>query len=544
MPDEPDTIIERAGPFGTPDGARAPIDDLLNHFVTFPSGEAFQGLATRADDLTARVIVGRKGSGKTAYLTRLRAHASTADDLYADRIQGDLPSTADIVAVCQLYDESTLTEAWSSIWKRAILRSVVSHLLFRPQLSQHVVLEHRDLLETGFDALLTRRFRTPLSIYSQLIEIVNTFPTRHKLDEYLHHPEWAELEYVLGEVLRDCPPVCLYLDAIDDEYAHAPMYWLRCQKGLFYQVMKFLRDSSIGGRLHIIICIRDVVFSSVLRSEHALRYRNEPHVRVLDWDVAATRHFLREKLAGLPAHYFPPRLSKGSRTVDKWLGVSTIRNEVRSIDEPIEGYLLRHTRLIPRDLVTLGNLLCDYIARERRGDQRNGGTSRYRPLDEESIREAVSRASRWFGHEQLQICANQIASDSVPRNAARQGYSDFYIAGEEYSRGLKHELSELIRMVGADVFGPDELESMRVEGEKTFGEQTDALAVLWQNGLIGFASAQGGAATFYSAGGLDSFHLPLGEDRYVFHPCLIETVGLRPVGTDPVRPAPFPGYDG
>ena len=62
------------------------------------------------------------------------------------------------------------------------------------------------------------------------------------------------------------------------------MYWLKCQEGLFYQVMRMLRDHKLGGRLHVVICIRDIVMSSVYRSEHAPRYYNEPHIRVLNWD--------------------------------------------------------------------------------------------------------------------------------------------------------------------------------------------------------------------------------------------------------------------
>ena len=55
---------DQEGPFGIPDGARA---SLNGNFVTFPS-EA-QGLSTRPNDFRARIIVGRKGAGKTLYLS-------------------------------------------------------------------------------------------------------------------------------------------------------------------------------------------------------------------------------------------------------------------------------------------------------------------------------------------------------------------------------------------------------------------------------------------------------------------------------------------
>ena len=80
------------------------------------------------------------------------------------------------------------------------------------------------------------------------------------------------------------------------KYASAPMYWLQCQKGLFFRAMRFLRDQHFGGRLHVIVCVRDHVMASVLRSEHQNRYRGEPHITTLGWEYAASEFFLKEKI--------------------------------------------------------------------------------------------------------------------------------------------------------------------------------------------------------------------------------------------------------
>src|SRR4051812_10176733 len=45
-----------AAPFGNPDGARESLGALLDQFVDFAGEEGFGALATRADDLRARVI--------------------------------------------------------------------------------------------------------------------------------------------------------------------------------------------------------------------------------------------------------------------------------------------------------------------------------------------------------------------------------------------------------------------------------------------------------------------------------------------------------
>jgi len=113
---------------------------------------------------------------------------------------------------------------------------------------------------------------------------VNSHNTENHVVRYLEDPAWDDLEDVLAETVRSSRPVFFYLDAVDETFINAPAYWLRCQEGLFLQVMRQLRNPKFGGRLHVVICIRDIVLSSIYRSEHAPRYQDEPHIRVLSWD--------------------------------------------------------------------------------------------------------------------------------------------------------------------------------------------------------------------------------------------------------------------
>jgi hypothetical protein len=53
------------GPFGNPDGSRAALQDVLSQFVDFEDTPSHAALATPADDLSARVLVGKMGAGKT-----------------------------------------------------------------------------------------------------------------------------------------------------------------------------------------------------------------------------------------------------------------------------------------------------------------------------------------------------------------------------------------------------------------------------------------------------------------------------------------------
>jgi hypothetical protein len=74
-------------------------------------------------------------------------------------------------------------------------------------------------------------FRRPRSIYSQVRDIINQRHTAHQLSAYLDDPLWDDLEDLLGDVVGQCKPIYFYLDALDEEFSHAPMYWLKCQEG-------------------------------------------------------------------------------------------------------------------------------------------------------------------------------------------------------------------------------------------------------------------------------------------------------------------------
>ena len=338
--------LDPVGPFGNPDGSRADIEDLISEFVDFGGNPAYGHLATRANDSKVRVIVGKLGAGKTVYLRRLQDFQAHQDSVYADVPQQSLPKTEVIVKACQWFSDRVLVEKWMQIWERAIMRSLVSHLLRNPNLRQQVRDDQAAEIEQSYGRLLGD-FRRPRSIYSEVRDIINQQRGAHQLSAYLDDPLWDDLEDLLGEVLSQCKPIYFYLDAIDEEFSHAPMYWLKCQEGLFYQVMRLLRDHKLGGRLHVVVCIRDIVMSSVYRSEHAPRYYNEPHIRVLTWDRSSLLYLLEQKLRRLPASLLMQRSTSGHPTIHDWLGVNGSWPGPNG-DASIEDYLLSHTRLIPR----------------------------------------------------------------------------------------------------------------------------------------------------------------------------------------------------
>ena len=120
-------------PFGNPDGSRSDIREVVSNFVSFEELNLATGLGIRPEDLSVRVIVGAKGSGKTVYLRRLRAAAVENDSVYASTVQQDLPSTSNIVKFCQCFGRMDLTEKWMKLWYCAILRCLVTHVMSSKQ---------------------------------------------------------------------------------------------------------------------------------------------------------------------------------------------------------------------------------------------------------------------------------------------------------------------------------------------------------------------------------------------------------------------------
>ena len=126
----------------------------------------------------------------------------------------------------------------------------------------------------------------------------------------------------------------------------------------------------------------------------------------------------------------------------------------------------------------------------------------------------------------------------LPRNAAQQGFAETYTAGDEYSRGPKEVLVQAIRDVRSDVVGAGRVIELGETVQSALESDSDVLSILWQHGLLGYRDRDSidGHSDFYSLGGVDRFHLPLGREQYVFHPCLIDRTGLTPASSIPVLP--------
>ena len=220
-----------------------------------------------------------------------------------------------------------------------------------------------------------------------------------------------------------------FLDGHDEEFASAPMYWLRCQKGLFYETMRLLRHGKLGGRVHVVISIRDLVLSSVLRSEHAPRYIGDPHIRVLAWDYSSAKFLLEHKVQSLRPEYWLGSVQP--QDLGQWCGLDTITNSYGVVEDS-SRYVLRHTQMVPRDVVLFGNHF-SAVVQHASAEGRDA-------LDPSELKKVVSDLAFFSAMTQLEMVANHLKSDDMPLHVSRMGLTELYTSNVELQRSFVEDL--------------------------------------------------------------------------------------------------------
>lgn len=517
-------------PFGNLDGARS---ELISNsgFVLFDDERTWGALATRPDDRRARIFVGRKGSGKTLFLRQMNV-AAGKDGLYCVPIHEMPPATELVVGFCKRFShEGYLIEKWGRVWRCAIFRSLVSHLLKSRELSNRLQADIREVLATRFSELLPE-FITPVSISSQVEDLLQALGNPRAMNIFLYHPMWEELRTIVAQAFDRLPPVMLFVDAIDDAFDRAPWYWLRCQHGLLWAVLQLLHDGELSNRLHVVIALRDVVFVSDKDTEHGVRRDDPTYFRILKWNKKAIDFFLSQKLKTLDKVYFRGRPEVEGRTVASWIGLNEIWNPKYKQKEPIVQYLLRHTRMLPRDVVVLGNHLCQALA-----DESITTTEEISAC----VRRVVSECAARFGNEQLRICSNEIVSQMIPYGMTGIDQYSAYLDNPPLTDEVSEDIRNVIRGIGSNRFSCEQLGAARAAWKERLRnkydvEGTDVFEVLWRNQLLGCRMRvdQVPKDVFFTdhAPGAG---LPTG-DQYLFHPVITDVLGINGTGEEPVVP--------
>ena len=195
------------------------------------------------------------------------------------------------------------------------------------------------------------------------------------------------------------------------------------------------------------------------------------------------------------------------------------------MDERLSDYVLRHTRLNPRDVIIMGNALLD-LAEDPKG---------YLTTPDSVIREHVARVSQRFATAALAQAGNQILTNVMPWDASRHFYMEAYVLenvtslenvvnADEYSAdAVVRELLSVLRRSGSELITEGQRVELDAEADRRFGTGCEFTNVLWQNRLLGYATERGGAR-FYSGDVADDTTLPPDGRTYVLNSILLDLV--------------------
>lgn len=562
-------------PFGSGEGAK---EDPQNFLVITSSGiPPFIDLGMK--DLTIRVISGRKGSGKTYYSRIMERAAVDWDDVLCIRPTPPAKVQPTLIKTFtkNLRDVGEISSIWQDVWRKAFYHSFLSQIFyeFNPSIStrsaQFPAIERaRRKYKDQFREIskpLRRNssigFKSPRCVYASVAEICNSCLSIEHFHSFLHNPAWNDLIALANSVLTEMPPVVYYLDAIDDDFRHAPAAYLDCQKGLYYACKDIANDAVLRKKLIVTITLRDLVYSAVISNENRLKNMDTPDVLHLNWTREAIQDFFEQKILTLKKKFsdanesevyekvFTTRSDSNARMV--FFGIETIPNKIRGIDEDVLDYVIRHTRNCPREVVEMGNA----IARSFYTNSASGDFQR-----DKLIRKAVASKARDIASETLSVSANFLAAsifgiDYVQDTFDTQAtYADSQPGKDrgkekdtfetEMAGYFKEHLRNVLVTLDKDVFTLDEF----YDAQKGTQFQMDGISenrykmdkmehVLWTQGLIGYRefSPEGIVLKdhFYTDSSIaHGYLLPINHKVFVLHPCLIDYLQIHPVNAHPV----------
>ena len=508
--------MHRQNPFGDPDGAHISLEDSVSPFIENDYG-TFSSVITSQKVKDVRVVVGAKGAGKTMYLTKLSSFISESEpDAYVVLSGTELPST-DAVSNFSSIQPDLITERWTKLWKCAITRSLVSHILCSEKLNSLISdAEKTELRNYEGDDALFPHVKCTLDVYSEIKDVLKKNVTTHQIEKYIDQIGWDELDNLLCRVLSKLPDVIFLIDCADEEFHRSPRHWMWFQKGLFYRTIKNIRSEHYKKKFSVICSIRDQVFFEVLEDDRS-KYVNSSNILYLKWDYCSIRSFFMKKIEELEPCYFVN--NNAGKTIQNWVGICQIYNTSRGKREKIEEYIIRHTRLTPRDIVQIANQLST-IKREL--SEVSLSQKKQHGIISQFIREKVIRESRNFGKE--------LIKDSIVDFISKMQINPPQLnAVHKYENAPVSLFCNCVKALGTELLSWRQLCKLRKSIQLSFNEEYNVRVmpnvlfdILWQKGGIGYLE--------YNERGIDrecffvdhsmTIELPQAKDNYVFSPCV------------------------
>jgi hypothetical protein len=513
--------------FGAPDAAHpeptvAEDDQLSSMAVAYiPVGPAHAARARSA----ARVVYGRRGTGKSHRLKSMAAECIDRGDVSAGRPDNNPPST-EFVKDIAMRAGSDAQDVWEALWTKSILLAGASQVLsahwgdpatVRLAASYRLLLDHPEQPRS--------RRRTPYSMANWLL---SRFQTPTAIRTFSKKIEWNTFEDELSLCLDVFSPVHFFLDGIDEVEHRDPVGWMACQQGLLAAVTR-LASMNDWRHLRTVVAMREGQVNVLISGNNGEKWKDSPYLEPLVWDGVDCRRFLEEKIDRLDQKWLSE--PKDPDPIRRWLGVTEIHNGALNVVESAASYILRHTMLVPRDIVVMGNTVSWEIDRLS-SEQRASPDARV-----EAIRRGVHVAAQQVANTAMGIAAVEMA-----RAAYTLVEGTAPITGDTVQSTLRTRLIALLSQVPCDRPSLAQISRLigQLDDELGAGVGDQAFASLWRLRVIG-VSTEGSGASFYGWSAFDSDALPM-VDRYVFHACIphlcrVHDAEMATVGPLPVYPS-------
>jgi len=515
-------------PFGSPDGA----SQDPGTFIRFSNAGVWRDLAFQDRDRRVRIFVGRRGSGKSRYLRKMQL--SVQDEGLLDYLQRDTAITLTNLHWMHkaFSDRAERLEMWQDLWSCAVYGGVAS-FLFNTELGS----ESKSSLTDRDRYFIEKEVRNFIPegpreqpIVGVLNNILSTYNDRSRLVEFVKDPKWFSIESIVLDVIKDSTPLFAFIDALDDNYGDAPAESTDAQVGLLIWILKKVVDASVKNRLHIVVTVRDVIYSSLLETDNGQRYNDKQYIRCLDWDDRSSYFYLQEKIRLLPVRYLVLK-HEADDPLERWLGFKELVNERRNGNvENVKDYILRHTRFLPRELNEIGNAISRNIWAA------NSSGIEIGPVQ---IRTIISTAAKEIARRIInEVVLHMAAIDGVPEDSRHH---------ENYTKEVRAAVLDFIKSLGEERFGLAKLNVALEQFSKRTpwwsaivgGNKIGIQDILWQHALVGYqgtSDPEGWSRFFHSSGGGtgDLTALLPTSEFYYLHSSLIDILPLKTTPNPPI----------
>ncbi|TFF34013.1 hypothetical protein [Mucilaginibacter psychrotolerans] len=231
--------------------------------------------------------------------------------------------------------------------------------------------------------------------------------------------------------------------------------------------------------------------------------------------------FLSRKIQSLDLSYFTN--VSGEKSLNAFFGLDSLKlKRIEGYDEKISKYILRHTMLMPRDIINIGNIYCE----KKKYDSKDVG-------NEEILRRSVKHVAKNIADEQMNICAILISTKWIYSGVVESGNLNIYTDTDTIN-SIKYNLCTIVQKIGQDRFTDRDIKRILNNIEKYgFHVRENPFNALFLAGLLGYVqidSEGNKSEIFFSESRISNYILPLYLKEFVFRSSLIDYLEIKAIG--------------